>query len=146
MAIEQTFENNAGRANEDARRWYESRILRACRVTGTHPTRNTKNAEGSISAPCRALRLACVRRCAAGYPSLRAETYGDAQKAVQQQPAALTIPSDPDDAFVALREAARKNDADRAAAISATLVDYPIPSYVEYFRIKSQMFDRAASR
>jgi soluble lytic murein transglycosylase len=68
------------------------------------------------------------------------------QKAVQQQPAALTIPSDPDDAFVALREAARKNDADRAAAISATLVDYPIPSYVEYFRIKSQMFDRAASR
>jgi len=64
------------------------------------------------------------------------------QKSVQQQqPPALTIPTDPDDAFVALRDAARKNDADRAAAISATLVDYPIPSYVEYFRIKSQMFD-----
>jgi len=60
---------------------------------------------------------------------------------VPQQPAALTIPSNPDDAFVALREAARKNDVDRAAAISATLVDYPIPSYVEYFRIKPQMFD-----
>ncbi|MEN7526566.1 lytic transglycosylase domain-containing protein [Cupriavidus sp. 2SB] len=58
-----------------------------------------------------------------------------------QQPAAQTIPSNPDDAFVALREAARKNDVDRAAAISATLVDYPIPSYVEYFRIKPQMFD-----
>ena len=59
----------------------------------------------------------------------------------QQQPQSLTIPSNPDDAFVALREAARKNDVVRADAISATLVDYPISSYVEYFRIKPQMFD-----
>jgi len=51
------------------------------------------------------------------------------------------IPTVPDDAFVALREAARKNDVDRTYALSATLVDYPIPSYVEYFRIKPQMFD-----
>ncbi len=58
-----------------------------------------------------------------------------------QKRQSTTIPSDPDDAFVALREAARKNDADRAYAISATLVDYPISSYVEYFRIKPQMFD-----
>lgn len=57
----------------------------------------------------------------------------------QQQPAA--IPGDPDEAFVQLREAARKNDVERAYAISATLVDYPIPSYVEYFRIKPQLFD-----
>ncbi|TPQ42091.1 MULTISPECIES: lytic transglycosylase domain-containing protein [Cupriavidus] len=69
-----------------------------------------------------------------------------AQKRPQQQAAprvqaAPVIPSDPDDAFVALREAARKNDVERAYAISATLVDYPIPSYVEYFRIKPQMFD-----
>lgn len=64
-----------------------------------------------------------------------------AQKRPAPQPAALTIPSNPDEAFVALREAARKNDVDRTAAISATLVDYPIPSYVEYFRIKPQMFD-----
>ncbi|SDC39423.1 soluble lytic murein transglycosylase [Cupriavidus sp. YR651] len=70
-------------------------------------------------------------------------TPGYAQKRPQppQQPPALTIPSNPDDAFAALREAARKNDVDRAAAISATLVDYPIPSYVEYFRIKPQLFD-----
>ncbi|KDP85097.1 lytic transglycosylase [Cupriavidus sp. SK-3] len=59
----------------------------------------------------------------------------------QPQPQSLTIPSNPDDAFVALREAARKNDVVRADAISATLVDYPISSYVEYFRIKPQMFD-----
>ena len=51
------------------------------------------------------------------------------------------IPSDPDEAFAALREAARKNDVERAYAISATLVDYPVPSYVEYFRIKPQLFD-----
>ncbi|MGO4578580.1 transglycosylase SLT domain-containing protein [Cupriavidus sp. 2TAF22] len=60
---------------------------------------------------------------------------------VQSQAPSLSIPSNPDDAFVALREAARKNDVVRTDAISATLVDYPIPSYVEYFRIKPQMFD-----
>ncbi|AGW88595.1 MULTISPECIES: lytic transglycosylase domain-containing protein [Cupriavidus] len=61
------------------------------------------------------------------------------QPVARQQPAA--IPGDPDDAFAQLREAARKNDVERAYAISATLVDYPIPSYVEYFRIKPQLFD-----
>lgn len=64
-----------------------------------------------------------------------------AQKRPQPQPQSLAIPSNPDDAFVALREAARKNDAARTDAISGTLVDYPISSYVEYFRIKPQMFD-----
>ncbi|MDW3684838.1 transglycosylase SLT domain-containing protein [Cupriavidus sp. CV2] len=66
-----------------------------------------------------------------------------AQKRPQSQPQSqsLAIPSDPDDAFVALRDAARKNDVARTDAISATLVDYPISSYVEYFRIKPQMFD-----
>ncbi|SOZ14884.1 putative SOLUBLE LYTIC MUREIN TRANSGLYCOSYLASE PRECURSOR TRANSMEMBRANE PROTEIN [Cupriavidus taiwanensis] len=65
----------------------------------------------------------------------------------QKRPQAVTrapstvIPSDPDEAFIALREAARKNDVERAYAISATLVDYPVPSYVEYFRIKPQLFD-----
>ena len=65
----------------------------------------------------------------------------------QKRPQAVTrapstvIPSDPDEAFTALREAARKNDVERAYAISATLVDYPVPSYVEYFRIKPQLFD-----
>jgi len=68
-----------------------------------------------------------------------------AHKRAQQQavraPQPPAIPTDPDDAFTALRDAARRNDVDRANAISATLVDYPIPSYVEYFRIKPQMFD-----
>ncbi|MBY4896655.1 lytic transglycosylase domain-containing protein [Cupriavidus sp. AU9028] len=64
------------------------------------------------------------------------------KRTVSQGTASATmIPSDPDDAFRALREAARRNDAARAYAISATLVDYPMPSYVEYFRIKPQLFD-----
>ncbi|NOV23439.1 lytic transglycosylase domain-containing protein [Cupriavidus necator] len=61
-------------------------------------------------------------------------------QAVSRAPSTV-IPSDPDEAFTALREAARKNDVERAYAISATLVDYPVPSYVEYFRIKPQLFD-----
>ncbi|SOZ36630.1 lytic transglycosylase domain-containing protein [Cupriavidus neocaledonicus] len=61
-------------------------------------------------------------------------------QAVSRAPSTV-IPSDPDEAFIALREAARKNDVERAYAISATLVDYPVPSYVEYFRIKPQLFD-----
>ncbi|QUN28614.1 lytic transglycosylase domain-containing protein [Cupriavidus sp. KK10] len=66
-----------------------------------------------------------------------------AQKRPQavSRPQAAVIPSDPDEAFTALREAARRNDVERAYAISATLVDYPVPSYVEYFRIKPQLFD-----
>ncbi|SOY53917.1 lytic transglycosylase domain-containing protein [Cupriavidus taiwanensis] len=61
-------------------------------------------------------------------------------QAVSRAPSTV-IPSDPDEAFTALREAARKNDVERAYEISATLVDYPVPSYVEYFRIKPQLFD-----
>lgn len=69
----------------------------------------------------------------------QAQNRGKAQP--QQVQSSNLIPSNPDDAFAALREAARKNDVARAYAISATLVDYPIPSYIEYFRIKPQLFD-----
>ncbi|MFK0377281.1 transglycosylase SLT domain-containing protein [Pandoraea sp. NPDC090278] len=49
----------------------------------------------------------------------------------------------PDDIFVQLREAARSNDAPRAAALAAMLTDYDVPSYVQYFQIKPRMFDRS---
>lgn len=49
----------------------------------------------------------------------------------------------PDDIFVQLREAARTNDAPRAAALAAMLTDYDVPSYVQYFQIKPRMFDRS---
>jgi soluble lytic murein transglycosylase len=42
---------------------------------------------------------------------------------------------------VQLREAARNNDAARAAQLASMIPDYPTPSYVEYFQIKPQLFD-----
>jgi len=41
-----------------------------------------------------------------------------------------------DDAFLALRDAARSGDAVRAAELAARLDHYAIPSYVDYFRLK----------
>ncbi|HTI18502.1 MAG TPA: transglycosylase SLT domain-containing protein [Trinickia sp.] len=46
-----------------------------------------------------------------------------------------------DQIFVQLREAARNNDAVRAAQLASMIPDYPVPSYVEYFQIKPQLFD-----
>ncbi len=51
------------------------------------------------------------------------------------------IPANPDDAFVELRNAARRNDVARSWELADSLSDYPIPSYVQYFRIKPQLFD-----
>ncbi len=48
----------------------------------------------------------------------------------------------PDDqTFIQLREAARNNDAARAAQLAAMIPDYPAPSYLEYFQLKPQLFD-----
>ena len=48
----------------------------------------------------------------------------------------------PDDqAFLQLRDAARQNDVGQAASLAASLPNYPIPSYVEYFALKPQLFD-----
>ena len=44
-----------------------------------------------------------------------------------------------DDVFLALRDAARNNDAARAAEYAARLGNYAIPSYVDYFRIKPRI-------
>ncbi len=50
----------------------------------------------------------------------------------------------PDDqAFVALREASRQNDEGQAASLAARLTAYPVPSYVEYFVLKPQLFDNS---
>ncbi|MEM5299379.1 transglycosylase SLT domain-containing protein [Burkholderia sp. JPY481] len=46
-----------------------------------------------------------------------------------------------DQIFVQLREAARTNDAARAAQLASMIPDYPAPSYLEYFQIKPQLFD-----
>lgn len=60
--------------------------------------------------------------------------------------AACAAPSDDtlsgdDQTFIQLREAARRNDAAKAAQLAATIPNYPAPSYLEYFQIKPQLFD-----
>jgi soluble lytic murein transglycosylase len=62
-----------------------------------------------------------------------------AQAAKRQAPQG--IPANPDDAFIELRNAARRNDVSRSWELADSLSDYPIPSYVQYFRIKPQLFD-----
>lgn len=44
-----------------------------------------------------------------------------------------------DDSFVMLRDAARLNDLSRVEAAAARLPQYPIPSYVEYYRLKPRL-------
>lgn len=44
-----------------------------------------------------------------------------------------------DTLFLALRDAARKQDAPAAARLAAALADYPAPSYVAYYRLKSRL-------
>jgi soluble lytic murein transglycosylase len=49
-----------------------------------------------------------------------------------------------DDSFLALRDAARANNADKAELLAATLSDYDIPSYVDYYRLKPLIKDLVA--
>ena len=49
--------------------------------------------------------------------------------------------ADADDTFMALRDAARSEDAVKAEQLAARLVNYPIPSYVDYYRLKSHLDD-----
>ncbi|HEX2603721.1 MAG TPA: transglycosylase SLT domain-containing protein [Oxalicibacterium sp.] len=56
----------------------------------------------------------------------------------QKRPASFV--SD-DAAFQALRDASRRGDILAADGIAATLANYPIPSYVEYYRLKPHLRD-----
>jgi len=75
-------------------------------------------------------------RCLVGALALGLVTHG-AYAAVR------AVPSDPDQVFAALRDASRDNDPATAAALAARIPDYPIASYVEYFKLKPQLFDGA---
>ncbi len=44
-----------------------------------------------------------------------------------------------DDVFLALRDAARRDDAAAAGELAARLADYPVPSYVDYYRLKPRI-------
>jgi soluble lytic murein transglycosylase len=49
--------------------------------------------------------------------------------------------SEQDELFLQLREAARKDDAARAAQVAARLPNYAIPSYVDYYQLKPRLRD-----
>jgi soluble lytic murein transglycosylase len=57
------------------------------------------------------------------------------------RPASVSPVSSDDQIFVQLREAARKNDPDRAAQLASMIPNYPAPAYLEYFQLKPQLFD-----
>lgn len=57
------------------------------------------------------------------------------------RPLPLSQLTNDDQIFVQLREAARNNDAPRAAQLASMIPDYPAPSYIEYFQLKPQLFD-----
>ncbi|WP_370576620.1 transglycosylase SLT domain-containing protein [Mycoavidus sp. B2-EB] len=52
-----------------------------------------------------------------------------------------SLPTEPDAVFLALREAAQKNDVLHAVELARRIPAYPSPSYVEYFTLKPQLFD-----
>lgn len=58
---------------------------------------------------------------------------------------AQTTMAGDDDAFLALRDASRRNDAERASEIAASLGNYPIPSYVDYYQLKPRLKEAAPS-
>ena len=54
-----------------------------------------------------------------------------------QKPLAFYLPDDPH--FLALRDAARRDDSAKAIEVASRLNAYPIPSYVEYYRLKPRL-------
>ncbi|HEY0063265.1 MAG TPA: transglycosylase SLT domain-containing protein [Telluria sp.] len=61
----------------------------------------------------------------------------------QVQPAGAA-PHPDDDTFVMLRDAARSNDLARVDTYAARLQQYPLPSYVEYYRLKPRLANTPA--
>ncbi|MDQ1814805.1 transglycosylase SLT domain-containing protein [Massilia sp. CCM 9210] len=59
--------------------------------------------------------------------------------AYAQAPVPPYDPRADDDTFLLLREAARQDDAAKANAYASRLQNYPIPSYVDYYRLKTRM-------
>jgi soluble lytic murein transglycosylase len=72
-------------------------------------------------------------------PSAQAPTLGT--PAMPAAPAVGEAQREQDNLFLQLREAARQNDADRAAGLAARLPNYAIPSYVDYYRLKPRLRD-----
>jgi soluble lytic murein transglycosylase len=59
-------------------------------------------------------------------------------------PAPLVSTSDDDDTFLLLREAARQDDSAKTNALASRLPHYPLPAYVEYYRLKPRLVQAGA--
>jgi soluble lytic murein transglycosylase len=68
---------------------------------------------------------------APGVPAPSAPVVAPQSEAMREQ----------DEIFAQLRNAARKNDAEKAAELAARLPNYAIPSYVDYYRLKPRLRD-----
>jgi soluble lytic murein transglycosylase len=58
---------------------------------------------------------------------------------VSAQPRNTSYSMTDDEAFLALRDAARRDDAAKTFELAARLANYPIPSYIEYYRLKPRI-------
>lgn len=50
-----------------------------------------------------------------------------------------SVPASDDEIFLAMRDAARNNDQAKTAELAPRLSQYPVPSYVEYYRLKPRV-------
>lgn len=82
------------------------------------------------------------------YFALSVLLMATAQAKTQKSAAPSKTPSsfiNDDDIFMALREAALRNDAANTRQLAARLHDYAIPSYIDYYRLKTRIGSAAPS-
>ena len=83
----------------------------------------------------RARMLAGAPLCALLCALLAATVLPPSVQAAQPHRRAPVVASSADLDFIALREASLRGDTGEAGRLSARLIDYPVPSYVESYRL-----------
>ncbi|MGF6540675.1 soluble lytic murein transglycosylase [Paraburkholderia youngii] len=96
---------------------------------------------GPIRAPETTMSKRLFRVYRAAGIALAAAALVACSTASAVKPLPISQLTNDDQIFVQLREAARTNDAARAAQLASMIPNYPAPSYLEYFQIKPQLFD-----
>ena len=111
----------------------------------------TQQALAQVSPPAVAQTPSLAAAAApAPVPPVQGATHVPAAHAIAAVPPATATAPDlaprPDDElFTQLRDAARNDDADQAARLSAQLGAYPAPAYVEYYRLKPRLRQAAVA-
>src|SRR3569623_1772209 len=81
---------------------------------------------------------------ASGVAAAFALNAPEAPNSNKQLPGIETTAAD-DNIFLSLREASRRDDSAKAIELASRLANYPIPSYVEYYRLKPRIKTAAAT-